>query len=455
MPEFLEFAFMQRALLAGSITALICPAIGVFLVPRRLSLIADTLAHVALAGVAIGLVAGVSPIVGALIVTAAGAVGIERLRVRGALSGDASLAVFLSGGLALAVVLLGLGPGFSVDLFAILFGGILTVTAADVWLIAALGVVVGVTIGVLYPRLVAVTLSEDLARTSGVPVTRLNLIITVLTALTTVIAMRMVGVLLVSAMIVIPTLAGFALAASFRGALFIAMAIALVSMASGLVLAYYLGLAAGASVVLTALLFFALTVPARRLRARWATAALLALALAPALAHAHPHVWIDYGVVVRFDRDGPLGVRVDWAFDEMLSSLVIQKYDVDKNGAFSASESQAIAREHLVPLKDFNFFSEVKVDGTPLTITDVQDFEAKNQKGQLHYLFTIPLPRTKKPDGVIDIKVVDPSFYSAFSMIQQPVSVEGATNHRVDCVVVTEPKTNLREGIRCTYRRNR
>src|SRR5204863_6323393 len=103
MPEFLSYGFMQRALLAGAITALICPAIGVFLVPRRLSLIADTLAHVALAGVALGLVVGVSPVVGALVVTAAGAVGIERLRARGALAGDASLAVFLSGGLALAV----------------------------------------------------------------------------------------------------------------------------------------------------------------------------------------------------------------------------------------------------------------------------------------------------------------------------------------------------------------
>src|SRR5918993_778328 len=251
MPEFLGYAFMQRALIAGGITALICPAIGVFLVPRRLSLIADTLGHVV----------GVSPIIGALVVTAAGAVGIERLRARGALTGDASLAVFLSGGLALAVVLIGLGRGFNVDLFGVLFGSILTVTAADVWLIAVLGVVVAGAIGALYPRLFAITLNEDLARTSGVRVGMLNLVVTVLTALTTVIAMRMVGVLLVSAMIVIPTLAGFALARSFRGALFIAMALAVVAMGAGLILAYYLRLAAGASVVLTALLLFALTGP--------------------------------------------------------------------------------------------------------------------------------------------------------------------------------------------------
>jgi zinc transport system permease protein len=300
MPEVLTYGFMQRALAAGAITALICPAIGVFLVPRRLSLIADSLAHVALAGVALGLVVGVSPVLGALVVTGVGAVGIERLRARGALSGDASLAVFLSGGLALAVVLIGLGRGFNVDLFAILFGSILTVSTTDLYLIAGLGVVVAVTIGALYPRLLAVTLNEDLARTSGVPVAALNLVVTVLTALTTVIAMRMVGVLLVSAMIVIPTLSGFALARSFRGALAIAMALALVAMGAGLVLAYYLGLAAGASVVLTALVLFALTGPLRRLRAALSpgAAALVLLAVA-APAGARPHAGLDDTMTVR------------------------------------------------------------------------------------------------------------------------------------------------------------
>src|SRR6266404_5891299 len=142
MPEFLQYGFMHRAFAAGVVTALICPAIGVFLIPRRLSLIADTLAHVALAGVALGLVLGISPVVGALVVVLAGAVGMERLRARGALQGDAALAVFLSGGFALAVVLISLARGFNADLFAILFGSILTVSAADVWLISALGAVV-------------------------------------------------------------------------------------------------------------------------------------------------------------------------------------------------------------------------------------------------------------------------------------------------------------------------
>jgi zinc transport system permease protein len=264
-PEILEYGFMHRALAAGAVTALICPAIGVFLVPRRLSLIADTLAHVALAGVALGLVLGISPVVGALAVTIAGAVGIERLRARGTLQGDASLAVFLSGGFALAVVLISLARGFNADLFAVLFGSILTVSPTDVWLIVTLGAVVGIAIAAFHRQLLLVALDEDLARTSGVPVAAVNLMLTLLTALTTVVAMRMVGVLLVSAMIVIPTLTGFVIARSFRQAMLIAIAMALLSVVTGLIAAFYLSLAAGGAIVLTALVIFAGATLARRL----------------------------------------------------------------------------------------------------------------------------------------------------------------------------------------------
>ena len=272
LPEFLDYGFMHRAFAAGAVTALICPAIGVFLVPRRLSLIADTLAHVALAGVALGLFLGISPVLGALVVTLGGAVGMERLRSRGALQGDAALAVFLSGGFALAVVLISLAQGFNADLFAILFGSILTVSPTDVWLISALGALVVATVGTFYKQLLAITLNEDLARTSGVPVGALNLVLTILTALTTVVAMRMVGVLLVSAMIVIPTLTGFALGRSFRKATAIAIGMALLSVVLGLIAAYYFRLAAGGAVVLTALLLFALASLIRRLPARRAPA---------------------------------------------------------------------------------------------------------------------------------------------------------------------------------------
>ena len=270
MPEFLGYSFMHRAFIAGAVTALICPAIGVFLIPRRLSLIADSLAHVALAGVALGLLVGISPVLGALLVTVLGAVGIERLRSHGALQGDASLAVFLSAGFAVAVVVIGLAGGFNTDLFAILFGSILTVTPTDVWLILALGAVVAVTIRVFFAQLFAITLSEELARTSGVPVTALNLLLTLLTALTIVVAMRMVGVLLVSAMIVIPALTGFTLGRSFRSALAVAIGSALLSVVTGLIAAFYLRLAAGGAIVLTTLLFFGAASLARSVTRRTA-----------------------------------------------------------------------------------------------------------------------------------------------------------------------------------------
>ena len=288
MPEFLQFGFMQRAFAAGLVMAVVCPLIGVFLVPRRLSLIADTLAHVALAGVAIGLLMGASPILGALIVTVVGALGMERLRSRGALQGDAALAIFLSGGFALAVVLISLARGFNADLFAILFGSILTISPSDVWLISALGAVVVVTILASYRRLFVITLHEDLARTSGVPVTALNLMLTLLTALTTVVAMRMVGVLLVSAMIVIPTLTGLSLGRSFRRATVVAIVMALAAVGVGLTAAYYLSLAAGGAVVLTSLLMYAAVALVRRVpwARRASLAALAALVVLCALAPA-------------------------------------------------------------------------------------------------------------------------------------------------------------------------
>jgi zinc transport system permease protein len=278
LPEFLEYGFMHRAFVAGAVTAVICPAIGVFLIPRRLSLIADTLAHVALAGVALALFLGVSPVFGALVVTLTGAIGIERLRTRSAFHGDVALAVFLSGGFALAVVLISLARGFNADLFAILFGSILTVSPTDVWVILGLGALVGTTLAVLARPLFAITLHEDLARVSGIPVAALNLLLTGLTALTTVVAMRMVGVLLVSAMIVLPTLVGFALGRSFRGATLIAVVAALLSVVVGLIAAFYLRLAAGGAVVLTALIILAATSLVRRRR----PSALLAWRAAPA-----------------------------------------------------------------------------------------------------------------------------------------------------------------------------
>src|SRR3989304_3313075 len=184
MPEILQYGFMQRALLAGAVIGTIAPVIGVFLVLRRLSLIADTLAHVALAGVAVGLLLGAYPVAGALVAALLGAVGIERLRTVGRLSGETALAIFLSGGLAVAVVVIGLAGGFNVGLFTYLFGAITAVQPRDLWVILILGLVVLGAVAVLYKELFAITFDEQGARVQGLPVEGLNLLLTVLVAVT-------------------------------------------------------------------------------------------------------------------------------------------------------------------------------------------------------------------------------------------------------------------------------
>jgi zinc transport system permease protein len=256
MIDILSYGFMQRALLAGTMIGIIAPIIGVFLVLRRLSLIADTLSHVALAGVAGGLLLRTYPLAGALVAGLLGAVGIERLRVSGRLFGEAALALFLSGGFAVAVVLISLARGFNVDLFSYLFGAITAVQPQDLWVILALGLAVLAAVGFLYKELFAITFDEEGARVQGIPVTALNLLLTMLVAVTVVVAMRIVGILLTSALLVIPAITAFRLARNFRSTLWIAVGCSLVSVVAGMTISFYLDIAAGGAIVLAALAIF-------------------------------------------------------------------------------------------------------------------------------------------------------------------------------------------------------
>jgi len=264
MPDILTYGFMQRALLAGVMIGTIAPAIGVFLVLRRLSLIADALSHVALAGVAVGLLANTYPLAGALVVTLLAALGIERLRASGRLFGEAALAIFLSGGFAVAVVLIGLAGGFNVDLFSYLFGAITVVQPRDLWLILVLGVAVLGAVAILYKELFAITFDEEGARVQGIPVDALNLLLTALVAVTVVVAMRIVGILLTSALLVIPAVTALRLARSFRSTLWVAVTCSLGAVLAGMILSYYLDIAAGGAIVLTSLVLFALAAVAGR-----------------------------------------------------------------------------------------------------------------------------------------------------------------------------------------------
>ena len=265
MPEILQYSFMQRALLAGLMIGVIAPTIGIFLVLRRLSLIADTLAHVALAGVAGSLLVKAHPLAGALVASLAGAIGVERLRASGLL-GEAALAIFLSGGLATAVVLISLARGFTVDLFSYLFGAITVVQPSDLWLIVVLGVIVLGAIALFYKELFAIAFDEEGARVQGVPVNALNLLLTALVAVTVVSAMRVVGILLVGALMVIPAVTALRLSRSFRATLWISVVCSVTAVLAGLLASFYLDVAAGGAIVLVALaLFGAAGVLGRRL----------------------------------------------------------------------------------------------------------------------------------------------------------------------------------------------
>jgi zinc transport system permease protein len=256
MPEILQYGFMQRALLAGVMIGVITPLIGVFIVLRRLSLIADTLSHVALAGIAGSLLLRVHPFVGALVAVLLGAVGIERLRVSGRLFGEAALSVFLSGGFAVAVVLISLARGFNVDLFSYLFGAITVVQPIDLWAILALSLVVLSALTVLYKELFAVTFDEEGARVQGVPVDTLNLLLTIMVAVTVVVAMRIVGILLTSALLVIPAITALRLARSFSQTLAIAVLCSMIAVLAGMMISFYFNVAAGGAIVLVALALF-------------------------------------------------------------------------------------------------------------------------------------------------------------------------------------------------------
>ena len=264
MLEILQFEFMQRALIGGTIIAIVAPLIGQFLVVRRYSLLADTLAHVSLAGVALGLLFNVQPILSALVVAILAAIGIERLRHSEKLAGEAILALFLSGGLALAVVLISLANGFNANLFSFLFGSLTTVGVTDLIVMSVLGVAIIALISLLYHRLFYISYDEPSASASGIPAHGINILFIILAAITVALSIRIVGALLIGALMVIPVLAAMQWRQSFARTLGIGIGFSLLSVIGGLVLSFYFDLATGGTIVLVALVLFLLSLLAHK-----------------------------------------------------------------------------------------------------------------------------------------------------------------------------------------------
>ncbi len=256
MLSIFQYSFIVRGFEAGVVVALIAPLIGIFLVLRRYSLIADTLAHVSLAGVAIGLLLKVSPLITAIIVSVASSAAIERLRISKKVYGESALAIFLSGSLALAIVLISAAHGFNIDIFNYLFGSILTVRQTDIYLIASLGIVILVAVAAFYKELLFVTFDEEAAAVSGIPTRLINTMLIVLAAFTVALAIPVVGVLLIAALIVIPVVTALQFKRGFKQTILIAEAISVFSVIAGIFTSFYLNLSAGGTIVLIALAIF-------------------------------------------------------------------------------------------------------------------------------------------------------------------------------------------------------
>ncbi len=251
MPDIFQYDFMLRSMAAAAMIGALAPSFGVFLVLRRLSLIADSLAHVALAGVAIGLLTRTFPPYLALASTSLAAVGIEQLRVRRMMPGDAALAVVLYGALAVAVVIISLAEGFNANLYGYLFGSILTATTTDLWMIGALLVGVALMLTLFFVELAQTSYDTDLARISGVRINLVNLALALVTGATITVSMRVVGVLLVGALIVTPVLIGLRLTTGLGAAIIASALIGVVIGVGGIVIAFYADVAPGGAVVLT------------------------------------------------------------------------------------------------------------------------------------------------------------------------------------------------------------
>lgn len=256
MLDIFQYNFLVRAFEAGIAIGVIAPLIGMFLVVRRYSLLADTLAHTSLAGVAIGLLLRINPVLSAIVLSVVASLGIEQLRASRRVFSESVLALFLSGSLAVAVVILSLAKGFNAGLFGYLFGSIGTVSQTDVWVIVALAVMVFLNVVLLYKELFFISFDEELAQASGLPVRRLNFTIVLLAAITVALSIRIVGVLLIGALMVIPVISAMQYGRGFRATLILAVTFSLLSVLLGLFASYYFNLASGGAIVLVALILF-------------------------------------------------------------------------------------------------------------------------------------------------------------------------------------------------------
>ena len=259
IPSLFGYQFMQYALVGGVLAAATCAAIGLFMLLRREALIGEGIAHVSFGGIALGLFIGVYPIYTALLLSILATLSITWLRRKGIANSDAAIGIVVAFGLSLGLVLLSLSGGFNVDLFSYLFGSILTIDAQDLTISAALAIGVLAFITALHKEVLSITFDEKAARVSGIPVERITFAFNILVALTVALSIKIIGILLVTALLILPGVAAMQLRLSFRGTMLFAVAASAISVVVGVVISAAVDVATSAVIIFVSMAVAAIT----------------------------------------------------------------------------------------------------------------------------------------------------------------------------------------------------
>lgn len=251
--EIFQYYFMVRALIAASIVGLICPLMGMFIVLRRLSLIGDSLSHIALSGIAASTIFNGNPIIGSLVASSLAAIIIDRLRSSLKEYADLSIAIIMALGVGISGILMSVS-NVNFDLFSFMYGSIATVTKEDITIIIITAIIVLLFINLFFKELVYITFDEESAKLSNIPVKIINIIFMILVAASITMTLRIVGVLLVSSLIAIPVATSLRVAKSFRQSIFYSILFGETSILSGVILSFYMDVAPGAIIVIVSIL---------------------------------------------------------------------------------------------------------------------------------------------------------------------------------------------------------
>lgn len=265
LTEIFNYSFMVRGMIAGLLVAVIAPIIGIFLVVKRYSLLAETLAHVSLIGVAGGLLAGFSPLLGAMTVSVLAGIGIEKLRENKKIFSESILAIFLSGSLALALVLFSLGPGLGFGMLNYLFGSVTTVSEKELIAIVILSVVGVAAVLMFRKKLFLISYDEEFAKANGIETRLYNILLISLAGITITLSIRVVGALLIGALMIIPVVTAIQYGLGFAKTMKLSVFFSVMSVLAGIYTSFYLNLPASAAIVLILLGFFLLSLLSKRI----------------------------------------------------------------------------------------------------------------------------------------------------------------------------------------------